>query len=202
MAEDNKHDQTWRLVFWGLILKDYVIWLLLFCFVFCSIFLFSSKKDLQNFYINVTFHFSVWLNVLIHNFLSNHKQSKLCNEMCGLPLTINGFNKSPIYLCWRVVPSLSPSLSQQRATFKPSRPVILINSVYLGAVIIENGSYDFSRLLVLLVGGWPRCCLAPHFPPRLQAFGTVLKLSKSVGFPCICWILICTTNSVTDTVSF
>lgn len=136
--------KTINMVFWGLLLKDDVIWLF-----FCSIFLYSSQKDLQNFYINVTFHFSVWLNVLIHNFLSNHKQSKLCNGMCGLPLNINGFNKSPIYLSWRVVLSLSTSLSQQRATFKPSHPVILINSVYLGAVIIENGSYDFSRLLVL-----------------------------------------------------
>lgn len=44
--------------------------------------------------------------------------------------------------------SLSLSVSLQRATFKLSCPVILINSVYLGAVIIEHGPYNFSRQLL------------------------------------------------------
>lgn len=114
--------------------------------------------------IKVTFHIKqdLWLNVPIHNFfLASYKQSKLCNGMCGLPLTINGINKSPIYLSWRVVLSLSTSFSLQCATFKLSCPIILINSVYLTAVITEKSPCNFSRLLVLKFGSWPQWCSAP-----------------------------------------
>lgn len=97
--------------------------------------------------ISLTFH--IKLDIIVHNsFSTNYEQSHLCNEMCGLPLTINGSYKSPIYLSWAKLTTNAEhqlSLSRQGATFKLSCPVILINSVYLSAVIIENGPYNFSR---------------------------------------------------------
>ncbi len=61
--------------------------------------------------------------------------------------------------------SVSLSFSLQWATFKPSCPVILINSVYLRTVIKENGPHNFSRQ-VLELRGWPRS----SFSLRLLAF--------------------------------
>lgn len=55
-------------------------------------------------FISLTFHIkqNLWLNILFHSccfFFTNYKQSNLCNEICELPLTINGSHKSPfIYL--------------------------------------------------------------------------------------------------------
>lgn len=151
--------------------------------------------------INVTFHIKpeLWLNVLIHIFPADYKQSKLCNGMCGLPLTINGVNKSPIYLSWRVVLSPSTCFSQQWATFKLSCPIILINSVYLGAVITENGLCNFSRLLVLWFGGWPRWSLAPLFFLKVTGVCSIWKWETPVRFPlfpvfCLLIFLTCSTN--------
>lgn len=99
--------------------------------------------------ISLTFHIKqhLWLNIHIHynSFFTIYKQSNSCNEMCGLPLTINGSYKSPIYLSSRLMLSISLSLSLQWAAFRLSCPVILINSVYLSAVITENGPYNFNR---------------------------------------------------------
>lgn len=72
--------------------------------------------------------------------------------MSGLPLTINGSYKSAIYLCCA---KLTTNAEYQPFSLPPyseltsSYSVILINSVYLSAAIIENGPYIIGDVLKL-----------------------------------------------------
>lgn len=79
-------------------------------------------------------HQTLWLNIFNRNgsavasptTTSNPRGS---NEMHGPSLDINGSYKSPVCLSCAEL-QLLPSIGVRRATFKLSRPVILINSVY------------------------------------------------------------------------
>lgn len=105
--------------------------------------------------ISLTFHIKLdlWLNILIHNSRGAASIPTINNLTCimrcvGCPwLLMAPINHLFIWaaLSSRLMLSISLSLSLQWATFKLSCPVILINSVYLSAVIIENGPYNFSR---------------------------------------------------------
>lgn len=105
--------------------------------------------------ISLTFHIKLdlWLNILIHNSGGTASIPTINNLTClmrcvGCPsLLMAPINHLFIWaaLSSRLMLSISLSLSLQWATFKLSCPVILINSVYLSAVIIENGPYNFSR---------------------------------------------------------
>lgn len=102
--------------------------------------------DTSLFCITLTFYIKhfLWLNILIDNNGVVASLATLNNLTCGR--TTNGSDKSPIYPSSQLTAdSLAFPRSPWRATFKLSRPVILINSVYLAGVIIQNDSYNSSR---------------------------------------------------------